>query len=139
MRSDKVNSLKEDKFLAAKAILIGNIIGIIVFFILMILFSFIFLKSSTLPCKFVTPVVLIVGTIGAFFCGYFSVRILREKGLVYGSIAGSILFFIIYLIGVIVFQEPAGINTLLRCIMMILASSIGGIIGVNKTPKKAWK
>lgn len=136
MRSDRTANLKEDNLVVFRAVSIGVLLGIITFFILMLLFSFIFLKSKSISYNLITPVALGIGTLGSFFSGYFTAKISCKKGLVYGCISGFILFFIIYIIGAIVFQETAGLKTFLRCIMMVLASSIGGIIGVNKTNHK---
>ncbi len=136
MRSDRTANLNDNKSTTIKAILLGTVIGVLLFFILIALFSFIFLKSGSLPYDFITIISLMIGSIGAFFSGYLSVRILREKGLLYGCIAGFILFFLIYIIGAIAYQEVASIKTLLRCLVMVLAGSIGGVIGVNKKSRR---
>lgn len=136
MRSDRTDNFNYNKSTVIKAILLGTVIGVLLFFILIALFSFIFLKAGSLPYDFVTIITLIIGSIGAFFSGYFSVKILKEKGLIYGCITGFILFFVIYIIGSIAFQEVASIKTLLRCLVMVLAGSIGGVIVVNKRNRR---
>ena len=59
-----------------------------------------------------------------------------KRGYLVGSLIGAVTFTIITLIALIVNSSAIGVNTLFRFIIIMLASIIGGVIGVNKKPEK---
>ena len=74
--------------------------------------------------------------VGCMVSSLIQARKIGEKGFLIGSIVGGITFALITLVALIVNSSAIGINTLFRFIIIMLASIIGGVIGVNKKPEK---
>ena len=56
----------------------------------------------------------------------------KEKGIIYGAMFGIIAMFVFYLVVVMIMPEASfTLNILIFFILATIASSIGGIIGVN--------
>ncbi len=115
-----------------KALFAGTLSGVILCAILLALSAFLFTKSGSVPHTVVEPLVLILAGIGAFVGGYVSGRISSESGVLYGLVCGFLIFIVFFVCGLIAVRESVTMVTLIRCLLMLLAGSIGGIIGVNK-------
>lgn len=63
-------------------------------------------------------------------------RSVGKKGLLIGGAVGFVTFIILTLIALVVNNSGITVNTLFRFIIIMLASIIGGIIGVNKKQEK---
>ena len=119
-----------------KPIGIGILSGLSTCSLLLIFIAFIFTKSSNPPHSVVDPMMLIVTGIGAFAGGYFSSRMSKEKGMMYGMICAFTMFVFIFIAGLISVRESITMTTLIRFILMLICGAVGGIIGVNKRMKK---
>ena len=72
---------------AIKSLLIGIFFGIIFCAGLLALLAFLFTKNGSIPHVVVGPVVVTLAGLGAFLGGYISSRIMKEKGMMYGTYA----------------------------------------------------
>lgn len=115
---------------------IGTLSGLATCSLLLISLAFIFTKSSNPPHSVVDPLTITIAGIGAFVGGYFSSRISKENGMMYGMICAFIMFLFIFISGLISVRESITMSTLIRCILMLISGAVGGIIGVNKRSKR---
>lgn len=75
---------------------------------------------------------------GAFAGSVFLSNLIGNKGLLIGLLVGSVIFVLVTLISLIVDKGAITTNTLFHLIIIILSSTIGGIIGVNKAHNKKY-
>ena len=75
---------------------------------------------------------ILISTLGSFVGGFISGKFSKSKGWFSGLLCGGILFFIFFICGLIVTHSSLTIITITRGIGIILASTIGGIIGISK-------
>ena len=132
MRYDK--TIKADNALrkTVKGILIGTFISILFSIILLILFSLSFIKMKNIPSMAIMPMVMLICALSAFVSGYFSVRVIKENGMVNGIIAGLVMFIFMFFSWLIFNREPFTTIILVKVTLMLLMGAIGGIVGVNK-------
>lgn len=76
--------------------------------------------------------------IGAFATAYYSAKRIGNKGFLTGLMIGGITFIVITLISLIIDDGAVTINTLFHLIIILLASLIGGVWGVNKDSNKKY-
>ena len=74
--------------------------------------------------------------LGCLVSSLFLARSIGKKGLLIGGAVGFVTFIILTLIALVVNNSGITVNTLFRFIIIMLASIIGGIIGVNKKQEK---
>lgn len=116
---------------AVKASIIGVILGSVICVLLLMLFSFLFVRAETLPLKFAEPIVIVIASLGTFVCGYITSKIIRKNGMMYGMISGLLMFVILFISGLIVCGDTITTLILVKCTAMLLAGAVGGIFGVN--------
>lgn len=73
---------------------------------------------------------------GCFITSFFASGKIGSKGYITGLIIGFSIFIIITLISMIIDKGKITSNTLFHFLIFILSSLIGGVMGVNKKPKK---
>lgn len=76
--------------------------------------------------------------IGSLAASYFAANKMGNKGLLNGFLIGIFTFIIILLISLIVDKGAITINTFFHFIIIMLASLIGGVMGVNKKSQKKY-
>lgn len=76
--------------------------------------------------------------VGCFFTALFLGSKLGKKGMLIGLSVGGITFIIVTLVSLLVNSGAVGVYTLLRLIILLLASLIGGIIGVNRKDSQKY-
>lgn len=75
---------------------------------------------------------------GSFAAAFFTARKNASKGLLTGLIVGGITFIVITLISLIINHGGLTSNTLFHLIIIMLASMIGGIVGVNRSNRHKY-
>ena len=81
------------------------------------------------------PVITVIFSFCTFFTAFLIANIKREKGLVTGVIYNLPTIIIILLVSLILNRFSADLNLLLSFITMLISSSLGGVIGVNRRQK----
>lgn len=119
-----------------KSIGIGVLCGVTVCSVLLILLAVVFTKSSSPPHNLIDPIMLICCGLGAFTGGYFSARISKEKGALYGVASGFLMFIFIFISGLISVRGSLTKLTLVRFVTMLTSGMLGGIVGVNRRTKR---
>ncbi len=120
----------------AKSVGIGVLCGVIVCSILLILLAVVFTKSSSPPHNLIDPIMLVCCGLGAFAGGYFSARLSKEKGALYGAASGFLMFIFIFISGLISVRGSLTELTLIRLAAMLISGTFGGIVGVNRKGKR---
>ena len=118
-----------------KNILISAVIQIIATVICMLLFSLIMYVFKTEE-KYSPLFASVALATGSFINSFYISSKKKEKGYFNGIIVGSITFIIVTVVGLIVSSGSVTLNTIFHFIIILLSSIIGGILGVNKKPKK---
>jgi len=127
-----------DKSTQKKGIIIfkGIIIGVVVTFIFMLLFSFLMLYAG-LERSFAVPFATVSLGAGSFFAAFYAARKIKEKGYLIGLLTGLFVFITVVLISLLISKDSVTYNTLFHFIIIMLSSITGGILGVNfKNSKK---
>ena len=116
----------------AKPLLFGSISSIIVSSLFLFLTALLISKGRNIPYEFMEILMILISTLGSFVGGFISGKFSKSKGWFSGLLCGGILFFIFFICGLIVTHSSLTIITITRGIGIILASTIGGIIGISK-------
>ena len=84
-----------------------------------------------------SPVLATVSVaLGVLVAAFYAAKKVGSKGYLVGLAVGGITFLIILLISLVVDSGGITINTVFHLVIIMLASLIGGISGVNKKGKK---
>ena len=81
------------------------------------------------------PVITVIFSFCTFFTAFLAANMKREKGLITGVIYNLPTIIIILLVSLILNRFSADLNLLLSFITMLISSSLGGVIGVNRRQK----
>lgn len=120
---------------ALRAIVIGTVSGAVLCAVLLGVCSLIFVSSENIPQSFLSPFVIALSVISAFFSGFITVKISRKRGLFYGLLSGMLLFTLFLAAGLIAEHEAISAAAGTRLLVMALAGAIGGLTAVNKKPR----
>lgn len=130
--SGKLRGKMKGKEGALLCVGLATVGGIFTMFLLMLLFAAA-LSSFPLPLSVFAPAGLIIGCLGSMAAGFLCSLMSREKGFLFGIVCGFLLFLILLLVALLVWQQKLGSYTLVKLFAMLLSGAIGGIIGVNRT------
>ncbi|MBQ4129404.1 MAG: TIGR04086 family membrane protein [Ruminococcus sp.] len=133
MRSFSNLSVNNSNFI--KALILGVVSSVGMIAVLLCVVTVVLLASSLLPYEYLSYIMLAVDAIGALFGGYIAARLNKSQGLILGLLNGFILFVGIVISGFCVSGETITILTLLKAVVIIIFSAIGGIKGVNTKEK----
>ena len=118
-----------------RALIIGAAVGCTVCAILLSLSAMLLVKAGTLPVDALPVITTAISGIGAFFAGYFAVKLHKKRGLMLGVIAGILLFLIIFVTGLISGSGKELAEYPIKLIVLGIMGGIGGVIRVNKKQK----
>lgn len=133
MRNFSYSSMNNRSFI--KALILGVVSSVAMIAVLMCIVTVVLFVSATLPYEILEYIMLGVDAIGALFGGYIAARINKSQGLVLGLLNGFIIFVALLIGGFCVSSETLTITTLLKAIVLLSFSAIGGIKGVNTKEK----
>ena len=114
-------------------ILIGAAIGAVSTFLVLLIFAAIMLFFN-ININMSSPLSSIALAIGSGVGGYISAYKNKAKGFICGLINAGIMFLLIAIIGFILSRNIT-LMSLIHFAVTMLASLIGGILGVNKADK----
>lgn len=115
----------------------GTVLGVLITLAAMCIFAAIMLFAD-LDREYSVPFATVSLALGSFAAAYSVSRKSERKGYVTGTVIGIITFVVVTVISVIVNKSGLSINTLFHFVIIVLASAIGGIIGVNKGKNKKY-
>ena len=104
--------------------------------LMLFLSSFFVLKMKSLSQTAVFAAAIISSCISAFLAGFLASRILKARGIIVGALSALLLFIIVLLAGTIISSDSINLDTLMRFAAMLLSGSFGGILGVNRRPRR---
>ncbi len=111
-------------------IISGSVFGVVLFFAFLMLFSLFSLKKS-LDSSVYLPASLAAGGVSGLISGFIIVKFIKENGVLYGGITGTIQAIIDSLIIFIFNKGSAGIGLLILIIIVAFCGALGGIGAVN--------
>ena len=120
----------------ARAAIFGGLFGGVMLILMLFLSSFFVLKMKSLSQTAVFAAAIISSCISAFLAGFLASRILKARGIIVGALSALLLFIIVLLTGTIISSDSINLDTLMRFAAMLLSGSFGGILGVNRRPRR---
>lgn len=114
---------------------IGTGFGMLFFSVLVFIMALI-LAIGNIPAAIISPITVIFLAIGSFSGGFISAKIYGEKGILCGTISGIIFFIFILIFGALFEKSGFGTQAITKAVMVIVASALGGITGVNYIKRK---
>lgn len=120
----------------ARAVIFGGLFGGVMLILMLFLSSFFVLKMKSLSQTAVFAAAIISSCISAFLAGFLASRILKARGIIVGALSALLLFIIVLLAGTIISSDSINLDTLMRFAAMLLSGSFGGILGVNRRPRR---
>ena len=112
-------------------------VGIVVTIISMCAFAAVILFAG-LDRGYSVPFATVSLSLGSFTAAYLISRKSEKKGYLTGTFVGIVSFAAVTVISFIVSKNGLTVNTLFHFIIIVLASAIGGILGVNKGKNKKY-
>ena len=94
------------------------------------------LTVGNVPAMIISPVTVIFLAFGSFVGGFSSARFSEEKGFLCGAFSGVIFFIAAWISGAFFDSFGFGTAAIIKATMIIIAGSLGGIIGVNYIKRK---
>lgn len=131
------NILKKETSLNIKNYLVAVVIGVVVSFGFMLLFSAAILYLN-LDRAYAAPFATISIAAGTFFASFYIAKKRGDKGYLVGIITGVLVFAIITVLSLIINRSGITKNTLFHLIIIVLSSTVGGVLGVNKGKNKKY-
>lgn len=126
--------MKKDSFFEGdklKIYTIGGIIGCVVSIVCMLIFAAVILFLQ-LDRNFAMPFATVSVAIGGFVAAYYAARKIGYKGYLTGLAVGGITFALVTVISLFINKSGLTANTVFHLVIIVLASTVGGIMGVNK-------
>lgn len=121
---------KVDSINQARNILIAMIVFSIVTSLLLLLMASV-VTVQNIPHNLFPFMSIIVVTLSSFLSSLMLAKLTKEKGLFNGLILGVVLAITIYIVGLILNGIDVGMVMYIKTVAIILASCLGGVLGVN--------
>ena len=132
--SDEVINARKGRL---TVILTGTALGIVITFCFLLLFAAAVYFLS-LDRAYAAPLATLSLALGSFSAAYYVSKKIGHRGYLTGALVGLVSFAAVTVISLIVSRGGLGINTLFHFIVIVLASLIGGILGVNRVRNKKY-
>ncbi len=117
--------------------LIGAAVGVFITLILMLASAAIVLLFN-LDRDYCAPLGTVSLALGSFAAAYYVSKKSESRGYIIGALTGLVSFAAVTVISLIVNKSGLTLNTLFHFIIIVLASAIGGILGVNRGKNKKY-
>lgn len=95
----------------------------------------VFFMTPLPPYEYLQYIMLAIDAIGVFFGGYIASRINKSKGLIVGLCVGAVVLLALIASGFTIENSTITIVTLIKAVVILLCSMLGGIKGVNVKEK----
>ena len=130
--SEKTIKTRESRL---TVIITGAVLGIVITLIFLLIFAAA-VYFLDLDRAYSSPLATLSLALGSFFAAFFVAKKIGHKGYLTGAVVGFVSFAAITVISLIVTKNGFTGNTVFHFIIIVLASLIGGIAGVNKGKNK---
>ena len=118
----------------AISVLIGAIVCALVLLLMAVLMT-----ARNIPQFAVDPMAGVALIAGGLVAGFCCARMLRENGMMYGALSGAVFTVIVVLAGLAIKDNGFGLAAILKIVIIMLASMLGGVLGVNGKKRKLSK
>lgn len=118
-----------------KSLICGVLSSVVIIAILMCILCAVFFMTPLPPYEYLQYIMLAIDAIGVFFGGYIASRINKSKGLIVGLCVGAVVLLALIASGFTIENSTITIVTLLKAVVILLCSMLGGIKGVNVKEK----
>ena len=122
-------SLNKSSFI--KAIIVGVATSVCLIAILMCITAGVLLISSQIPYEYLEYIMLVIDAVAVFLGGYIASRINKSQGLFLGLINGAIVLLAAIIGGFCSSTDTITYITLIKAVVILVFSILGGIKGVN--------
>lgn len=116
-------------------VLFGTAAGLLGTTVILTLFALV-LTLQDIPQGAILPLVIVSVGIGTFLGGYLCARIAGKKGLLYGFLTGLLYYLILTGLSLAIMHFSLDASQAMKLGAALIASSFGGIIGVNGKGKR---
>lgn len=138
MRAETSSASESKNYMKTlKAFLFSVIIGLVVSLLMLLIFSVVMTMKDT-PQGIVPTLSAVSVAVGGFAAGFVCSKILRKSGLLYGTVAGLLLYIVLMLTGMIFGQKSVDISMLAKFAVSVVCGAIGGILGVNAVKRSKY-
>lgn len=127
--------LSNSKSTLIKPLIYGLISAVITSFIMMLIGALV-VKNFDLDEIGVLIISLISMSTGAFVGGFIAAKINKQKGFLVGILNGIAFFILNTVLAFILNTDSMTIISVIKVILFVITSMIGGIIGVNYSRKR---
>ncbi len=134
-RYNEVNNKNIEATKITRAVILGIAVGVGVCAALLSLCALLLVKLGSLPIDYLPLITTFIGAVGAFTAGYFTVKLYKKRGMFLGTLAGAVLFLIVFVTGCIKGIDNDVISTVIKCAVFSVMGAIGGVVRVNKKVK----
>ena len=132
-RKKKTNEEEFDFAEVMKATLLSSIVSILLVGIILLLLSLL-MSFYDVPQVVLSISILFLTVLLGFFCGYLCAKRVRKKGIFVGVICGIVLSVMILFVDLCAYGDFT-VSVFTKLPVILVASSIGGVIGVNRKRK----
>ncbi len=118
---------------------VGVVAGVLMSAAILALMSFI-MSVSTVPQAALDPLAVFAMSAGAFSAGFCCAKIVHKNGLGCGLFTGLVFALVMLVCSFAAPGGGLGLGALLKALIVIFSSMLGGVLGVNtKNSKKPVK
>lgn len=136
MSNDR-NLKTQDKIIKAFiSVATATLLSAVICAILLIILSLIFTNGQIIPYLVISQMVMLISAISVFIGGIIVSKVSKTKGLALGATTGLIMFMIIAICSILIFDEPFTSTALLRAALLVISGALGGVIGINKKKRR---
>ena len=118
----------------SKAVALSVAVGVLLSFLLLCAFAAL-MSLRDMPHSAVVPMSVFSVAVGTIAAGYCAACLIREHGLLWGLVCGSVIFLIALFCELMLLGQPVGVLGLYKFIIYASSGMIGGVLGVNKRRK----
>lgn len=119
-----------------RAVLFGAVAGAVICAALLAAFSMAFVSMENIPQGFLTPLIVGVSVLSSFFSGFIAAKISGKRGLIFGLLAGLLLFFLFLVSGLATENQSSPDTAGTRLLIMAASGAVGGLLAVSRRSRR---
>jgi putative membrane protein (TIGR04086 family) len=118
-------------------ILVGTLVGIIITFLSLLLFSVVYTYLD-IPEHYNAVFATVSLIVGSYFGGRLAVSKINEKGYLYGALVGALIFMVVFVCSLLISRNSISLTSLFHFLGSVISGCIAGIIRANKETNKKY-